>query len=95
MIERLTNRHHHFLAIKLCDYLKISGDRVLVHWACAKVKGPSNDLEVCNMIVKKLANIPGISFAEIASTAYSVAKVDLATKVDSISFYFFFSRFLI
>lgn len=81
LIERLTNRHHHILAWKICEYLKLSGDRVLVHWACAKVKSPGTDAEISNMIVKKLINVPGISFAEIASTAYNAGRVELATRV--------------
>jgi len=37
VIDRLVSRHLHRMALLLCDYLKIDKDRVLVHWACAKV----------------------------------------------------------
>jgi hypothetical protein len=37
IIERLINRHNHLLATKICDYLNISSDSVLIHWACAKI----------------------------------------------------------
>ena len=41
VIDRLVNRHQHKMALLLCDYLKIDKDRVLVHWACAKVRARS------------------------------------------------------
>ena len=84
LIEKLMNQHEHLLAIKLCEYLKIKSDRVLVHWACTKVmakKTMFSDSDVCTMIVDKLSNVPGISYAEIASTAYKAGKTELATKL--------------
>jgi hypothetical protein len=84
LIDRLINRHQHLLAIRLCEYLKIKSDKVLVHWACAKVMARNNietDSSLSETIVAKLADIPGISYAEIASTAYRAGRVDLATRV--------------
>ena len=84
LIDRLINQNQHLLAWRICHYLKLRGDRVLVHWACAKVmvkKTIESDSEICETIVKKLQDIPGISYAEIASTAYKAGKIELATKL--------------
>ncbi|KAJ1547872.1 hypothetical protein HK405_004735, partial [Cladochytrium tenue] len=37
VVNRLVNRNHHFLALKICDYMKLNKDRILVHWACSKL----------------------------------------------------------
>lgn len=31
-------KSHHFLALRICDSLSLKKERVLVHWACEKVK---------------------------------------------------------
>lgn len=37
LVGRLTMRKHHFLALRICELLKLKNERVLVHWACEKV----------------------------------------------------------
>ncbi|CAG8571415.1 7902_t:CDS:10, partial [Paraglomus occultum] len=82
LIDRLINRHHHLLALRICEYLKMRTDRVLIHWACAKITKSTDDEEtICLMIVDKLANKPGLSYAEIAKTAYEVGQPKLATRL--------------
>ncbi|CAG8453383.1 779_t:CDS:10 [Ambispora leptoticha] len=82
LIDRLINRHHHLLALRICEYLKMRSDRVLIHWACAKIKKSKDDEEtICRMIVDQLANKPGLSYAEIAKTAHEVGQPKLATKL--------------
>lgn len=97
LIERLINRHHHYLAYQICEYLGMTtstdgttaaADKVLIHWACAKIKALSNQLndndEVSLRhfvadIVTKLSACPGISYAEISATAHKAGKPRLAT----------------
>jgi hypothetical protein len=79
LIDRLLARHHHLLAFKICDYLHLPSDRVLIHWAIAKVHASSNDEQTAKDIVKKLKSHIGISFAEIASAAHRKNKTALAT----------------
>ncbi len=79
LIDRLINHRRHFLASRVCDYLKIKPDRVLIHWACCKVKTRQDDASIANAIVAKLSRVPGISYAEVASTAYRAQRVQLAT----------------
>ncbi len=82
VIDRLINRHHHFLAWKMSKYLKLRPNRVLIHWASAMVrKGRGDEQELCAAIVQKLREIPGISYAEIASAAFKNNRPNLATKL--------------
>ena len=37
LVDRLIARHHHLLAYRISTYVDLPHDRVLVHWACAKV----------------------------------------------------------
>ena len=37
LISRLIIRNHHFLALKICDLLKLKNENVLTHWGCEKV----------------------------------------------------------
>ena len=43
IIDRLTARHEYLLAIRVCQYLKMEVDRVIVHWACTKIKASEDD----------------------------------------------------
>eukprot|EP00743_Colponemidia_sp_Colp-15_P004235 GILK01004569.1.p1 GENE.GILK01004569.1~~GILK01004569.1.p1 ORF type:complete len:820 (-),score=138.43 GILK01004569.1:154-2613(-) len=80
VIDRLIKRKHHFLAFRICEFLSLKPHRVLLHWACAKVKmSDARDEELRDIILKKLSKTPGISFAEIATTAYKAGKPKLAT----------------
>jgi hypothetical protein len=83
LIDRLVNLHHHLLAFRICTYLGLKPDRVLIHWACAKVRLPPasgvTDAAIADQIVEKLSSCPGISFAEIAATAYQAGRAALAT----------------
>ncbi|KAI9340769.1 Vps16, N-terminal region-domain-containing protein [Zopfochytrium polystomum] len=80
LVNRLVNRNHHYIAIKICDYLKLSKERALVHWACSKIKKPSGDYDsVYRAIVDRLsAEKTTVSFAEIAKTAYQYGHIRLA-----------------
>ncbi|KAJ3318675.1 hypothetical protein HDU76_000757 [Blyttiomyces sp. JEL0837] len=83
LIGRLVARHHHLLALRICEFLKIKNDKVLVHWACAKVKRSGADSDtVCRVIAEKLGGKKSnISFAEIAKTAYQYGHTRLATEL--------------
>ncbi|KAJ0398600.1 hypothetical protein P43SY_005225 [Pythium insidiosum] len=85
VIGRLVAMRHHFLALKICEYLSIPTDRVLVHWACEKVKaaatgaGATTDEELVALIRKKLKHATLVSYADIASCAEKVGRRRLAT----------------
>jgi len=81
LVDRLVNRHAHLLALRICEYLRIHPERVLVHWACVRVKAAEelSDVALGEQIVAKLRVCPGISFAPIASTAFRHGRRALAT----------------
>ncbi|CAO3625786.1 unnamed protein product [Cunninghamella echinulata] len=82
LIDRLVQRHQHLLAIRIAEYLNIRTDKILIHWACAKIKSSSDDDDAtCRAIVEKLSKNPGLSFAEIANTAHNTGQTRLATKL--------------
>lgn len=85
VVDRLLSRHAHRLALHLCDYLGLRGevgrDKVLVHWACAKVRasGGESDEGVRDSIRRKLLGVASVSYADIAATADSAGRRRLAT----------------
>ncbi|ETL42068.1 hypothetical protein L916_07062 [Phytophthora nicotianae] len=83
VVSRLVAMRHHFLALKICEYLKIPTDRVLVHWACEKVKAATSsnvsDEELVALVRKKLKNATLVSYADIANCAERVNRRRLAT----------------
>eukprot|EP01103_Thecamoeba_quadrilineata_P021359 TRINITY_DN9791_c0_g1_i1.p1 TRINITY_DN9791_c0_g1~~TRINITY_DN9791_c0_g1_i1.p1 ORF type:complete len:831 (-),score=151.81 TRINITY_DN9791_c0_g1_i1:20-2512(-) len=78
LIDRLVSHNFHLMALRLCDYLRRKTDRILVNWACAKVKGNADSHETLRVIVEKLNNLPGVSYANIAATAMEQKRYDLA-----------------
>jgi hypothetical protein len=78
-VARLTARHMHLLALRVAKHLGQRPDAVLVHWACAKVRAAEPDAALGEAIVAKLSQAPGVSYVEVASTAYRLGKVELAT----------------
>ena len=84
LIERLTRRFQHLLAIRICDYLHLDSNKtqVMDNWACAKVKKKEvDDREILNSVVPKLKDTPGISWVQIASAAFKYQRKELATKL--------------
>ncbi|CEI87038.1 hypothetical protein RMCBS344292_01458 [Rhizopus microsporus] len=82
LIDRLVNRNHHLLAVRIAEYLQIRTDKILIHWACEKIKSSTEDEEsICRAIVDKLAKKPGLSYAEIAKTAHDAGQTRLATRL--------------
>ncbi|TPX34404.1 hypothetical protein SmJEL517_g02979 [Synchytrium microbalum] len=83
LVSRLVQRHHHLLALRICEYLKLDNDRVLTHWASVKVKQTvADDESVSRVIVDKLGgDKSGISYAEVAKVAYTSGHTRLATRL--------------
>lgn len=92
LIDRLTARNLHLLALRISSYLSLKPDAVLKHWACAKIvrakpaaadAGRDADDVVCRSIVEKFESLGRgeVSYAEIAKRAWEVGRAALATKV--------------
>ncbi|KAL0634996.1 Vacuolar protein sorting-associated protein 16 [Maublancomyces gigas] len=82
LIQRLVNRQQHLLALRVSEYLRLPTDRIYIHWACMKVRLSKDDEDsICRMVVMKLTGKRGISFEEIARTAYDEGRGKLATQL--------------
>ncbi|KAI9347012.1 Vps16, N-terminal region-domain-containing protein [Obelidium mucronatum] len=85
LIGRLAQRHHHSLALQICTYLKINPSRVLVHWACTKIKnsvsGGDISLLLDSIVSQCTKYNPSISYLQIAKTAYQQGQSALAAKL--------------
>ncbi|EMD35361.1 hypothetical protein CERSUDRAFT_66538 [Gelatoporia subvermispora B] len=96
LIDRLTVRNLHLLALRISSFLSLKPDPVLKHWACAKIlrskptaTGTGKDAQidgddaVCRSIVEKFEKLGrgGVSFADIAKRAWEVGRTELATKL--------------
>lgn len=79
IVDRLLQRKHHYLASRICEYLRLPSDRVYVHWACLKLQSSEEDAKTtCNAIVSKLGARKQISYEKIARTAFADGRVELA-----------------
>ncbi|KAL8683889.1 MAG: hypothetical protein Q9186_000232 [Xanthomendoza sp. 1 TL-2023] len=82
LIQRLINRHEYLLAIRLSDHLRLPANKIHVHWASQKVRNSTEDEDtICNAVVSKLQNKPGISFEVVARAAYDEGRSHLATQL--------------
>ncbi|KAK3602689.1 hypothetical protein CHS0354_017895 [Potamilus streckersoni] len=86
LIDRLVLRKFFYLAIRICQYLKIQdsegASRILAHWACYKVQQKQEDDEmIARAIADKLGDTPGVSYSDIASKALECGRTDLAIRL--------------
>ncbi|KAI5811091.1 Vps16, N-terminal region-domain-containing protein [Peziza echinospora] len=82
LIQRLLNRQQHLLALKISEYLRLPTDKIYIHWACLKVRVSTDDEDtICRTVVARLDGKHGISFEEIARTAYDEGRGRLATQL--------------
>ncbi|XP_057293833.1 vacuolar protein sorting-associated protein 16 homolog [Hydractinia symbiolongicarpus] len=86
LIDRLVARRMYYLAIQICNYLRIpkrdGASRILAHWACYKVQQDNiDDNDIAKSIADKLGDTPGISYTEIASKALDRGRTALAIKL--------------
>ncbi|KAG8885848.1 hypothetical protein FRB98_001561 [Tulasnella sp. 332] len=83
LINRLTARNLHLLALRISEHLHIQPDGVLRHWAVAKIRrsrADDEDAAVCKTIVTKFQDAGrAVSYAEIAQKAWESGRAALAT----------------
>jgi len=80
LVVRLVATHKHLLAARVSDLLGLSVERVLLHWAAAKMAASTklSDKELFPMLLDKLQTCRGISFAQVASSAHRRGRPRLA-----------------
>eukprot|EP00727_Mastigamoeba_balamuthi_P008613 m51a1_g4374 hypothetical protein (835) ;mRNA; r:320047-323273 len=81
LIDRLVVHHHHLLALRICKYMRVPMQRVVMEWACEKVRSPGDEMAISEQIFEMLKDTPGISYAYIASAAHQAKRTDLATRL--------------
>ena len=82
LVQRLINRHEYLLAIRLSEHLRLSTNKIYVHWASQKVRSSTEDEDtICSTVVSKLNNKTGISFEIIARAAHDEGRSHLATQL--------------
>jgi hypothetical protein len=85
LVERLALLHRHDVALRICRCLGVRPRKVLQHWAATKVASASkqglSDNEICSLIVERLKFEPGVSFADIAESAFTAGRVELAKRL--------------
>lgn len=83
LVARLTARNQHLLALRVCDLLKLKTERVLIHWACEKVRrmadAKASDEEINHVIRKQLDPYGKVSYLPIAEAAFAKDRRRLAT----------------
>ena len=81
VLRLLLYRQLYYLALKICAYLGIPNDFVLVDWASQKIKKAAgvSDETLRDQIRENLKSYPAISYKEIANVAFSRGNKRLAT----------------
>lgn len=87
LLDRLVFRRLFPLALQIASFLKLpesdGASRILAHWACYKVRQPSqkSDEQIAKEINGKLGYTPGISYTDIANRADRAGRKQLAVKL--------------
>ncbi|KAI0236457.1 Vacuolar protein sorting-associated protein 16 [Massospora cicadina] len=82
VIGRLLEMHQHFLGLKICQYLRLPSDRVVVHWACAKIRASLEDeATITRVILDKVGDRNGFAYHPIAKVASESGQLQLAIQL--------------
>jgi len=80
---RLAQRHHHLLAVRICEWVGHPQDKVVFHWACETIRhargSGRTDEQLCEAILDKFRNCQGVGYAEVARIAAEMYRPFLAT----------------
>ncbi|KAL9245057.1 hypothetical protein vseg_018753 [Gypsophila vaccaria] len=71
LIGRLINAHQHFMALRLSEYLGLSQELVVMHWACTRITCSESipDAALLSDLLDKLKLCKGIDYARVAEHA--------------------------
>eukprot|EP00250_Pteridium_aquilinum_P015791 c22759_g1_i1 orf=358-2910(+) len=83
LIFRLLNADRHLLALRICEYLHLSTDRVLTDWASKKIDSSPDlpDASLRDLLVAKLKACSMISYAGVAENAYQMGRHKLTAMI--------------
>lgn len=82
LVSRLSNRHSHLIALKICESLSLSKNNILIDWACAKIKAAktsqTSSAILSRTITSALAQTPGMDYTTVAKAAWEAGLSELA-----------------
>ncbi|KAK9815234.1 hypothetical protein WJX72_000416 [[Myrmecia] bisecta] len=80
LVARLVNARRHLLALRIASMIGMGPEKVLAHWACAKISAAAEipDDALRDLLAEKLAGCSAIRYALIAAHAQAVGRVGLA-----------------
>ncbi|KAF3793124.1 VCL1 protein [Nymphaea thermarum] len=80
LVARLINAHRHLLALRISEFLGLSQEVVIMHWACAKITASLAipDASLLEMLLDKMSLCKGISYAAVAAHADRTGRRKLA-----------------
>lgn len=82
LVDRLAYRGLHFLALKICEYLNLDVQKLVLHAASLKLSSESSDNQIIESIQKRFRNMKTkISYGQLSSIAYQKGKRSLAIKL--------------
>lgn len=81
ILQNLVYRNFYYLAIKICKYLSLPPDFILIHWACEKIRNSIDlsDEAIRDQIRENLKSYTAISYRDIAKVAFEAGRKHLAT----------------
>jgi len=85
LVGRLIVRNLHHLALRVCAFLGLRNDRVVVHWSAEKIRraarSAASDAELCELIRSRMDpnGTGGASYLEVATMANQMGRRRLAT----------------
>jgi len=81
LIARLINAFQHLLALRISEYISLSQETVVLHWACAKITIVSTvqDTPLLELLLEKLKACKGVAYAAVAAHADRKGRRKLAT----------------
>lgn len=86
LVDRLVHRRLYILALKICDFLGLNGERVVSAWAITKIRtSKDNEDLLSRTILDRLTSVSskyhGLSFADVAKEARANGRDQLAVKL--------------
>lgn len=83
LLYRLAARNMHLCAVRMCRFLGVRHERVLRHWAQAKIarsaRGAEAEERLARAILARFSEAGALHYAEIAWTAWQARRPRLAT----------------
>ncbi|GMM38881.1 tethering complex subunit [Saccharomycopsis crataegensis] len=76
----LLKRKHHFLSIRISEYLNLPLDLIYIDWCCSKIKNSNelNDDSLLEQLLNKLTKIKNISYEKVSRVAYQEGRSNLS-----------------